>query len=230
MKEPRIELHTGQDLGAKMGVRPVYPFVTIDVGGFVKFIKLDSKGRLKPEPGFEPSSLMTDAAEAMFKAYKKLGPQTPGKMWLRPPGQKLTIGLVGCGKLKKKERSKAKDLYLGELFKKSRAWVEKNCDEWGVISARHGLLSPNKLVSPYDRTLSKMDREWRHGWAQKVSHQVYCRWGEDTHYILLAGELYRQPFEEKYLRGDTCTEEAPMRGLGLGEQLGWLKRSLGGSS
>lgn len=228
-KIPRLELHSGRDMGAVLGTKPIYPYATVEMGGDTHVIRPGNNGPAYDQELKLPATLLKEVEE-WFAAFYLLQPRPPtGSLWVRQPGRRITVGLIGCGKTKREAESPARDLYLGDLFKKSRAWVERRCQEWGILSAKHGLLMPDELVEPYDQTLAKMDREWKQGWAQRTSYQVYLQWGEDTDFVLLAGEEYRQPFEEKFMRGETCTTKVPMQGLGLGEQLGWLKRELGDS-
>lgn len=59
----------------------------------------------------------------------------------------------------------AKDLYQSTLFKKTRAYAEKHYDGWYILSALHRVLSPEKVIEPYDVTLAK-------GAPQAIWHQT----------------------------------------------------------
>uniref|UniRef100_UPI0038B36EF6 DUF6884 domain-containing protein n=1 Tax=Agromyces humi TaxID=1766800 RepID=UPI0038B36EF6 len=48
------------------------------------------------------------------------------------------IGLVGCAAQKLRRPAPARDLYVSQLFRKSSAYVEWNCDAWFILSAKHG--------------------------------------------------------------------------------------------
>ncbi|HZI08132.1 MAG TPA: hypothetical protein VEZ71_29200, partial [Archangium sp.] len=81
----------------------------------------------------------------------------------------LKVGLVGCGKAKRSEASKARDLYTGGLFRASLADAEAECDgHVYVASAQHGLLPLEELVQPYDVTLRSFAAEWRLSWGRGV--------------------------------------------------------------
>ncbi len=50
----------------------------------------------------------------------------------------------------------AKDLYVSDLFRKARRYVEaKNCP-WFILSAEYGLVSPEQVIAPYEKTLNHM--------------------------------------------------------------------------
>lgn len=36
------------------------------------------------------------------------------------------------------------------------AWAIAHCDQWAILSAKHGLIDPDKVIEPYDVTLSTM--------------------------------------------------------------------------
>lgn len=52
---------------------------------------------------------------------------------------------------------RAKDLYMeSTYFEKMRTWAEARETPWYILSAKHGLLAPNEIVSPYnERGISK---------------------------------------------------------------------------
>ena len=146
-----------------------------------------------------------------------------------------TIYFVGCGKSKLDEAVPAKDLYQGALFKKARAYVEHKMiegDEWYILSAQEGCIRPDKTVEPYDKTLLSMNRDERYSWAMK-SIKDFCRHGYYPYYtrqnlriVFLCGKLYRDNIikwlrESKHFK--TAVIEVPMEGLGIGQQLKWLK-------
>lgn len=72
----------------------------------------------------------------------------------------MKLILVGCGKKKKKEyldkqKYKAKNLYTSKYFKLKRKYAEQYGDLWYILSAKHGIVPPEKLIEPYDLRLSK---------------------------------------------------------------------------
>ena len=128
----------------------------------------------------------------------------------------MRIGLVACCAKKGAVPCAAKDLYLSPLFTKSRAWVERHCDRWLILSAEHGLLAPETVIAPYERTLNRMNATDRRAWGDRVRQQFESVAG--SRFVALAGVRYCEPLVGLDL-------ERPMAGLGIGRQLAWLSRT-----
>ena len=61
------------------------------------------------------------------------------------------IALVACGSQKTEVPGIVELLYMGDLFTKSRRYTIANSDRWFILSAKHGLVSPDEPLEPYDR-------------------------------------------------------------------------------
>ena len=87
---------------------------------------------------------------------------------------KRTVVLIGCGKKKLPCKSKAKDLYRGDLFRKSWAVAEKEYPkaDMFILSAKYGLLNPDKEIEPYDVTLVGKRVAEKKAWAENVIEQI----------------------------------------------------------
>ncbi|KAB2681186.1 MULTISPECIES: DUF6884 domain-containing protein [Brucella] len=130
------------------------------------------------------------------------------------------LHLVACVKAKASHPMPAADLYQSAWFKKARAYVEARNAPWFILSALHGLVDPKVVIAPYDMTLIGMSSHERDAWGQRVIAQLQERQiSTNTEIVVLAGEKYRKPLAGWL--GDRAT--VPMRGLGIGEQLSWLK-------
>lgn len=132
-----------------------------------------------------------------------------------------TVVLVGCGKAKLPYIARAEDLYTGALFRKARAYAEKFGDEWGILSAKHGLILPNQMIEPYDLCLDDLDRNHMAQWIRDTNEQIQQCWPREF-FVCMAGELYGRAF----LRPTKLSVEFPMAGLGLGERLRYLNQAL----
>lgn len=86
-----------------------------------------------------------------------------------------------------------------------------NCDQWFILSAKHGLLSPFDEVESYDHTLYNAGS--RRLWSINLRNQLQPF--KHDHLIVLAGERYCG-----WADGFNVTR--PMQGLGIGRQLQWL--------
>jgi hypothetical protein len=142
------------------------------------------------------------------------------------------VGLVGCASTKLKHPAPARELYTSQLFRKASAFAEATCDRWYVLSAKHGLVAPDRVLAPYDVKLGRAHRDPDkdappiHDWAKRVAWQLAEVLDDyalaEVEIVVLAGEQYRTFL--RYAAG--WRFEVPMKGLGLGEQLGWLTRAL----
>ena len=61
-----------------------------------------------------------------------------------------TLVIVTCVKEKLNGSFKAEDLYISDLFKKMRHFVEIYDYDWRIISAKHGLIDPEDIIESYE--------------------------------------------------------------------------------
>lgn len=139
-----------------------------------------------------------------------------------------TVTLVSCGKSKLTHATPARDLYTGQLFQAARAYVEAQGCPWWILSAKHGLLHPETVIAPYDVTLTAMKHEQRRAWAERVLGQIAQEVPSDSTVEILAGIAYHEFLLHSLQR--THTVELPLRGMGIGKQIAWLKSRMGGAA
>lgn len=70
------------------------------------------------------------------------------------PGARRDVFLVSCVAEKRPAPSVARDLYRSPWFLKARGLAEREGAAWFILSAEHGLVEPDDVVAPYDRTLN----------------------------------------------------------------------------
>ncbi len=136
-----------------------------------------------------------------------------------------TIALVTCVSSKHRSPMPAGELYCSELFQKLSAYAKKNAVEWYILSAKYGLLPPEKVIAPYEKTLNNMPTKERKDWGRTVMNDLRQVLSPGDHVIILAGIKYREHLIEP-IRKMGCTVSVPMEGLRFGEQLSWLKSKL----
>ena len=135
--------------------------------------------------------------------------------------------LVSCVKTKLPRRAAAKDLYISDWFRKARACVESTGCPWAILSAEYGLLHPDEVIRPYEKTLNAMPVAERRPWANEVLESMDPFLRDIDTVVFFAGERYRELLEPG-LRGWGVDVVVPMLGLGLGQQLAWLNDCLHG--
>lgn len=155
--------------------------------------------------------------------------------------------LVGCGRKKLATRAPARELYVGTLFRKQLAWAEgrarfdlasgTSSPSVHVLSARHGLTSPEAFLEPYDLRIEDLPTRERLRWAEEVSVSLAARVTraratsphDDVEVIILAGAAYVEPLRlelANYRRRWAVRD--PLAGLQVGERLAWLNARLTG--
>jgi Family of unknown function (DUF6884) len=136
-----------------------------------------------------------------------------------------TIALVSCVKSKKAQASSARDLYTSALFRKMRAYAERNSDGWYILSAKYGLVHPDTVIEPYELTLKTMSRAERRNWADNTHRRMAARGllRTGTKFIWLAGRPYMEDLAQ-LLREHA--QENPMAGMPIGVRLRWLTQAL----
>lgn len=83
-----------------------------------------------------------------------------------------TVCIVSCTAHKRDVRLPAENLYSSDLFYKSRRFAQANFDSWLILSAKHGLIKPGRIVDPYDCSLSSLSRDERAALSKKVFKQA----------------------------------------------------------
>lgn len=134
------------------------------------------------------------------------------------------VALVACVGKKKDAAAPAGELYESNWFKKARAYAEAEADDWFILSAKHGLIAPDAMIAPYDVTLNTMSAEARRDWSARVFDQICARVPRQSRLMFLAGRRYREGLIENGLAHYGYAVEVPMQGLGIGQQLAWLRR------
>lgn len=145
-----------------------------------------------------------------------------------------TIGLVGCAAAKLSRPAPARDLYTSQLFRKASAYAAATCDQWFILSAKHGLVHPDTVLDPYDMKLGRVTYNPEttappiHAWASMVREQLVNTLPDDAHVTVIAGEQYRyivSPYT-RFAHPFPWPHTVPMKGMGIGQQLGWLTTQL----
>jgi len=132
----------------------------------------------------------------------------------------LKIGIISCVSKKLEGSHQAKDMYRSSWFLKAKNYVETNFKHWFILSAKHGLLSPDTVIESYNIFLKETNRDYKYTWGNRVTTQILAGVPNGSELHLLAGSCYRKPIEAL---SDKYTIVVPMRGMGIGEQLQWLK-------
>jgi hypothetical protein len=139
----------------------------------------------------------------------------------------MRIGLVSCSKAKLDRAAPARELYSrSALFRGARCYVERTCDRWFVVSAKHGLVKPDQFLEPYEQTLTTAPRTEREVWAKRVLAALVTELGElrDITFQLHAGAAYLDHGLKEGLLAAGALLEEPVDRLRQGQRLAFYKR------
>lgn len=117
----------------------------------------------------------------------------------------------------------ARDLYVSPWFRGARHFAEQEGNRWWILSAKHGLVAPDRVIEPYEQTLHRMRIAARRQWSAQVVSQLSTQVPVSSELVVLAGARYRE-FLQPSLEQLGYPLRVPMHGLQIGEQLAWLKR------
>jgi len=139
------------------------------------------------------------------------------------PGQGLQgrVGLVGCVRQQAARRAAAQDLFLSPLFRARRAYVERTCGRWYVLSALHGLVAPGEELAPYDLKLKSLSQAERRAWSERVLTQLEAELGavDGLTFEIHAGASYTNEGLVRGMRARGAAVELPAAGLGEAQEL-----------
>lgn len=132
----------------------------------------------------------------------------------------MRVVLISCVSKKLGHKARAKDLYVSPLFRLNLTYAMRlNPDKIFILSAKFGLLNPERYIEPYDMTLNKMPEPELRRWSDKVLADLKKEIDLDKdRVIFLAGNRYR-----KYLIPVIRHYEVPLLGLPIGKQMSFLK-------
>jgi len=131
------------------------------------------------------------------------------------------VGLVGCVRQQGAGKAAAQDLFVAPLFRARRAYVERTCGRWYVLSALHGLVAPGEELTSYDLKLKSLSQAERRAWSERVLSQLETELGDLKGFTfeIHAGASYTNEGLVRGLRARSAAVELPAAGLGEAQEL-----------
>jgi hypothetical protein len=128
----------------------------------------------------------------------------------------LDIVLITCVKTKRCKPCAARDLYVSPLFLKQRAYAEESGVPWFILSAEHGLVTPDEWLSPYERYLPDTPAAFRSAWGIWVAARLQLLAGSLSERVIEthAGSAYIDALRP-HLEAQGATLTEPLHGLGM---------------
>lgn len=131
------------------------------------------------------------------------------------------IALISCTSKKEYHSCPAVELYSkSPTFRLAYNFANIVADEIYILSAKHGLVSKDTIIEPYNDTLIGKPKEHKKAWSNKVLSQLKSIVSiEQDKFIILAGKDYHE-----YLTQDIKHYWLPLEGKRQGERQPELKR------
>lgn len=144
-----------------------------------------------------------------------------------PKARTRFIGLVGGCSNKRVANSsvRGRDLYRGALAQMSIRWLDRNCEQWYLLSPKYHLLEPDRVVAPYKGRISDLNDDDKIAWAQTVSIQLKEKVGFKTPFVILAGAEFADalhlPEEFRLFPEFKIYDPTPRMMMGL--RMNWIR-------
>jgi len=137
------------------------------------------------------------------------------------------IALVGCGNAKNPGVLPAREKYSSNYFSLKRGYGEVVCDDWYILSAKYGLLDPDREIDDYDVSIDDLTDAGKMNWAESICDDLEPVIEEIDEIHLLLGSSYLDPLNEK-LKPLVANHDVELvypfeETSGIGEQMGLLK-------
>ena len=107
----------------------------------------------------------------------------------------MRIGLIGASTNIKNQESKARDLYsFDHYFSSLFDYAEQvlKCDKIFILSPLHGLVSPQDILPPREKSISEFEDIQRYDWSCKILEQLKneTKYKIDDFFILCDAKFY----------------------------------------
>ena len=87
-------------------------------------------------------------------------------------GSQAELVLIACARSKLDMPAPACQLYTSPLFRKGRAYAERQGVPSFILSAEHALVTPDQLLAPYERYLPNTSDSYRAAWGAWVVERL----------------------------------------------------------
>lgn len=139
------------------------------------------------------------------------------------------VVLVEESRQQSDQAAPAEDLFTGEVFVRARTYARATGAPWFVLSAEYGLLSPDQVVGPYERSMATVSTAYREAWGPWVLARLETLAGPlrrlriEVHAVSLAASegVRRQ------LLGSGAVVLEPLRGLSAPDRIAWYDQLSG---
>jgi hypothetical protein len=125
--------------------------------------------------------------------------------------------LIACSMSKLDHAAPAAELYTGQAFKLAMRAAKAADADVLILSALYGVLEPDDVIDPYNCYLGGLPAMDRAIWAMTTAAQLAPH--RERFAVILAGKHYAAACD------DFTNKREPLKGLGIGRQLSFLKNA-----
>ncbi|MBU5595273.1 hypothetical protein KQI76_08910 [Amphibacillus sp. MSJ-3] len=143
-----------------------------------------------------------------------------------------TLAILPCGKKKvwdldpSRGKVKVREAYVGTLHQLTRQYAEMFCDQWVILSAKHGYCFPNEIIDKnYDLTFGMPKSEMMITNEQLKKQIKEKRLDQYDQIIVLTGKKHKVIVEQTFNQENQLS--FPLLGTrGIGEMQQRLKQAI----
>jgi len=133
--------------------------------------------------------------------------------------------VLGCSREKLSIAAPASNLYISDRFRSSLILARDLAAPFAILSAKHGVVEPDRVLEPYDLDLSSLSKSDQRSWAEQAIDQLAQRAEGRTISILAIGAYVRPLLEANQARAQAVEIIAPWLELEPPDRLVWLKEA-----
>ncbi|MFI7430456.1 DUF6884 domain-containing protein [Micromonospora sp. NPDC049836] len=135
--------------------------------------------------------------------------------------------LLSCSQTKLDMPAPASRLYTSPLFRKGRAYAEQLGVPWFILSAEHALVTPDQILTRYERYLPSTSDKYRAAWGLWVAERLDLLAGPLNGRVVEvhAGAAYVDAIAS-HLTAKGAHLVDPLRGMAIGARLHWYDTQL----
>lgn len=154
--------------------------------------------------------------------YKEAIEQPPALASRSNQADNTELFLLACAQTKLDVPAPARRLYTSPLFRKGRAYAEQLGVPWFILSAEHGLVTPDQLLAPYEQYLPGTSESYRAAWGLWVAERLDLLAGPLNGRVVEvhAGAAYVDAIAS-HLTAKGAHVVDPLRGMAIGARLHW---------
>ncbi|SIR88435.1 hypothetical protein SAMN05421858_4323 [Haladaptatus litoreus] len=145
------------------------------------------------------------------------------------------LGVVHGGSTQQNEKLPARVQYKSGYYGLKAEYAEKCCDDWVIISEKHGIISPEKEIKPYNTHIDDLSglnlQNWRKEVQTGIDQTLFDKDGslQFDKMVFLASGNFIKKIEPviKQTKSYNVEVESPLPDQGrIGYQQQWLRNQI----